>query len=482
VPAQIAVVSSPTRSANVLLALVCTAMFVLQLDFSIVNVALPTIQRELEFTPSELQWVVTGYAMTFGSLLLLGGRAGDLVGRRRLLVVGLVVFGAASLTSGLAQSSLMLVASRVVQGAGGAMVSPAALSLLTVHNPEGPARNRALGYWQAAAAGGASAGVVLGGVLTQFVSWRAIFLVNLPIVAVMLFLIPRVLEADRPVTGVRLDLAGAVVATGALAALIFGLSNGEQSGFASPDTVFALGAFVVLGVAFVIRERRAASPMIPRGILSGRTRRAGDGAMFLMGMVIVSYVYFGSLYLQRVLGFDPLITGVCFVPATGVVVLTSVFLSRRFLARAGVKAALVVGAALIGVGQFWLAHVTAGGSYEVNVLPGLLITSVGMGLALQAASVAATSGVSDRDQGLAGGLFNTSQQVGAAIGLALLATIAAAATASAHGSLSAGYRLAYLVASGIAGLAIVLVATQLNHAECQAEAARERQIPAIRQM
>jgi EmrB/QacA subfamily drug resistance transporter len=461
---------------------VCTAMFVLQLDFSIVNVALPTIQRKLAFTPAELQWVVTGYAMTFGSLLLIGGRAGDLFGRRRLLVVGLVVFGAASLSCGLAQSSLVLVASRVAQGIGGALVSPAALSLLTVHNPEGPARNRALGFWQAAAAGGATAGVVLGGVLTQFVSWRAIFLVNLPIVAVLLILIPAVLEADRPAPGPQLDLAGAVFATGALAALIFGLSNGEQAGFVSLETLLALAGVVVLGGMFVIAERRSASPMVPRGILSGRTRRAGDGSMLLMGMVVVSYVYFTSLYLQRVLGFDPVLTGLCFVPATAVIVLISTLLSRRILARLGVKNALIVGAACLGLGQFWLAHVTAGGSYEVNVLPGLLITSVGMGFAFPAASVAATSGVASQEQGLAGGLFNTSQQVGAAVGLALLATVAAAATTSAHGALAAGYRLAFLVASGIAVLALLVVATQLNRAECEQEAARQRQIPAIRQV
>jgi MFS family permease len=300
--------NTPSRtaaSAGALLALLCTAMFVLQLDFSVVNVALATIQRELDFTPAQLQWIVTGYALTFGSLLLLGGRASDFLGRRRVLIIGLLVFAAASLTSGLAQTSLLLILSRVVQGIGGALVSPAALSLLTVHFPEGPQRNRALGLWAAAAAGGASTGLVLGGVLTQFVSWRAIFLINIPIVATMLIVVPRVLPSDPPSGGTRLDIGGAVLGTGALATLIFGLSNGEQQSFTAIGTLLALIAFVVLGVLFVIAERQASSPLVPFSFLAVPTRRAGDGAMLLMGMIVVSYLYFASLYVQRVLGLDP---------------------------------------------------------------------------------------------------------------------------------------------------------------------------------
>ncbi|HEY1762010.1 MAG TPA: MFS transporter, partial [Acidimicrobiales bacterium] len=306
--------SSRPSSRNGLLALLCTAQLVLTLDFSIVNVALPTIQRELHFSSANLQWIVTGYALTFGSLLLLAGRAGDLLGRRRLLVIGLIVFVVSSLTCGLAQNSMMLVVSRIVQGIGGAMISPTALALLTTNNPEGPARNRALGLWQAAAAGGASLGVVLGGILVEYVNWRAIFLINVPIVAILLLFIPRTLGPSTPKTGVRLDYVGATLVTLSLASLIFGLSNGEDRGFTSVSTVVAGVAFVVLGAAFLIVERRVPSPMLPFAILASRTRRAADGAMLVMGTVVVAYVYFASIYLQRVLHFSPLVTGLCFIP------------------------------------------------------------------------------------------------------------------------------------------------------------------------
>jgi hypothetical protein len=296
-----------------------------------------------------------------------------------------------------------------------------------------------------------------------------------------LIAVPRVLAADRPSEGTQLDLGGAVLGTGALAALIYGLSSGEQQGFTAVGTVLALAGFVVLGASFVVVERHVASPLLPFSFLAAPTRRAGDGAMLLMGMIVVSYLYFASLYVQRVLGFDPLITGLSFLPSTGVIVVNSTFLARRFIARTSVKSTLITGLVSIGIGQFWLAHVVADGTYWFNVLPGLLFTSFGMGLAFPAASVGATAGTLPKDQGLASGLYNTSQQVGGAIGLALLATIAAAATASDHGALAPGYRLAYLVGTGIAGLAILLVATQLNAKKCQEEAALDRRLPAARQ-
>src|SRR5205823_1706881 len=254
------IVRRPAVSA---LALICAAQFVLQLDFSIVNVALPTIQRELGFVPADLQWVVTGYALTFGSLLLLGGRAGDLLGRRRLLVLGLLLFGLASLTCGLAISPLMLTLSRFVQGAGGAFVSPSALSLLTTSNAEGAARNRALSLWQASTAAGASTGVIAGGVLTQYLGWRAIFLVNLPIIAVLLLLIPRVIPDDKRTGRQRIDVLGAALVTASAAALIYGLSSGQQQGFGSLGTVLALVAAVLLALVFVLVERTTTAPMVP---------------------------------------------------------------------------------------------------------------------------------------------------------------------------------------------------------------------------
>jgi EmrB/QacA subfamily drug resistance transporter len=456
------------------LGLICAAQFVLQLDFSIVNVALPTIQRELGFAPADLQWVVTGYALTFGSLLLLGGRAGDLLGRRRLLVLGLLLFGLASLTCGLAISPLMLILSRFVQGAGAAFVSPSALSLLTTTNAEGAARNRALSLWQASTAAGASTGVIAGGVLTQYLGWRAIFLVNLPIIAVLLLLIPRVLSDDTSTARQRIDVPGAALVTASAVALIFGLSNGQQQGFGSPGTVLALVAAVLLAVVFVLVERTTAAPMVPFSYFSEPSHRAAVGAMVLMGAVLAAYVYFTSLYLQRVLGVSALLTGLALLPSTVTIVLMSTFATRRLLDRLGVKRMLLLGLTAMGLGLLVLSFVTAGGSYLVNVLPGVLLSALGLSVALPAASVGATTGVDRSEQGLAGGLLTTGQQIGAAVGLALLATLAAARTAQ-TGSLAAGYDFSFLVAIGLVLIAMVLVATQLNHQACQAELARQRQ-------
>jgi EmrB/QacA subfamily drug resistance transporter len=463
------------KRASFTLALICGAQFLLQLDFSIVNVALPAIERELGFAAAELQWVVTGYALTFGSLLLVGGRAADLLGRRALLELGLVLFALASLACGLAQSPLMLIVARFVQGAAGAMVSPAALSLLTTLYREGPERTRALGLWQAATAAGATTGIVAGGLLTQFVGWRAIFLVNPPLIAVMLVVVRRTVPAGRAEGSQRLDIPGAVLVTTSLGALIFGLSTGQQHGFGAPATIAALAAAVVLGACFIAIERRAAAPMLPLGIFAAPTRRAAAAAMLLTGAIVAAYVYFISLYLQRVLGFSPVATGLSLVPSTATLVLTTTFGTRRLLQRFGVKATLLAGLALTAAGQFWLAQIAAGGSYVVNVLPGLVLTALGVGCVFPTASVAITSGVEQRDQGLAGGLFTTCQQVGAATGLATLATVAAARTVHADGSLAAGYRLSFMIATGIALVAAAIVARQFNAATRQSELAREEE-------
>jgi MFS family permease len=438
---------------------ICAAQFVLQLDFSIVNVALPTIQRELGMAPAELQWIVTGYALTFGSLLLAGGRLADLLGRRRMLAAGLTVFAVASLACGLARWPVMLIVARMAQGAGGALASPAALSLLTTASPEGPARNRALALWQAATAGGATTGIIAGGLLTQYLGWRAVFLVNPPLIAALLAFVPRLPESAAAGGG-RIGVRGPVLVTAAIAALIYGLTEGQQRGFGSLASVSALAAAAALAAAFIYSERTVASPMIPPSFLSEPARRAAVAAMLLIGAVLAGYVYFISLYLQKVQGFSPVETGLALVPSTGTVILTSTLGTRRLLARLGARRALAAGLACMGGGQLWLAQADAGSSYAAGVLPGLILTALGVGVSLPAASVAITSGVRGRDQGIAGAMFTTGQQTGAAVGLAILATAAAARTAH-TGDLVAGYQLAFLIGACLALLGIVLVATQV---------------------
>jgi EmrB/QacA subfamily drug resistance transporter len=443
------------------LALVVAAQFVLQLDFSIVNVALPTIQQQLHFTPADLQWIVTGYALTFGSLLLFGGRLGDVVGRRTLLITGLVLFGVTSLSAGLAQSSLALIVSRFAQGASAAMVAPMALASVTDLYAEGPARVRALGIFQGATAAGATTGIVLGGILTQYVGWRAIFLVNPPIIAVLIFAMIRVLPRQgRKGTAPRLDIPGAVLATVSISSLILGLSEGQQRGFASPLTLAALILAVVLGVAFVVVQRRSRAPMVPLSVLADPTRRIALIVMLIMGAVVAGYVYFTSLYLQKVLHFSAILTGLALIPATATVMVVSILLTRRLLARFGTRSLLLAGLLSVGAGQLWLSQIDVSGTYAVNVLGGLLFTAFGMGLVFPTASVAVTAGMAPSERGLAGGLFATAQQVGQAVGLAALATIAAARTVNAHGSLVSGYQLSFLVSVGIVAVAFATVAVR----------------------
>ncbi len=463
-----------TRNVITVLTLASAAQFVLQLDFSVVNVALPTIQRQLAFAPAELQWIVTGYALTFGSLLLFGGRLGDLLGRRRLLALGLGGFAIASLTCGLSVSAPMLIGARLVQGAAAAFVSTSALALLAAGTPEGPVRTRALSLFQAATAAGASAGVVAGGVIVDFLGWRWIFLVNVPIAAALLLLIPSVIPNDSSTGRPRLDVLGAVLATASAAALIFGLSNGEQAGFVSVLTLVSLVAAVLLALAFVAVERRSSAPLLPFSYFRAPTHRAAIGATALVGAITVSYPYFVSLYLQNVLRYSPLLTGLSLLPSPVTVIVVTVFATRRLVDRLGVKWALLLGLSVMAIGQLWLAQLNLSGGYLVNVLPGQVLTATGVALSLPAASIGATSGVNASEQGVASGLFNSARQIGGAVGLAMLATVAAARTTE-TASLSAGYALSYLVASGFALLAALWVASRLSHAVCQAELARKRE-------
>jgi MFS family permease len=447
--------------------LVSAAQFTLQLDFSIVNVALATIQREFGVSAVDLQWIVTGYALPFGALLLLGGRLGDLTGHRRLLIGGLGLFGLTSLLAGLAPDSGVLIAARFAQGASAALVAPMALAAITDLFPDGPGRARALGIFQGATAAGASAGIVVGGILTEYAGWRAIFLVNPPVIAVLAAAMLRLLPRERPGGRGRaaavggLDVAGAVLVTASVAALIYGLSQGQQRGFAAPATVAALAAAAVLAAAFVFAERRVPAPMVPARVLAGPSRRAALGAMFLLASVVVGYVYFVTLYMQQVLHFSALRAGLGLLPSTLTVLVTSTWLARRLVARFGTRAVLAGGLVSIGLGQVWLAQLSVSGSYAVNVLPGVLLTSFGMGLLFPTIAVTVTSGVEPGDRGLAGGLLAASQQVGMAVGLAVLATVAAARSHAVTGpaavALVSGYRLSFWVAAGIAACALAVV-------------------------
>jgi EmrB/QacA subfamily drug resistance transporter len=457
------------RRLGLALFLVSAAQFTLQLDFSIVNVALATIQREFGVSAADLQWIVTGYALPFGALLLLGGRIGDLTGHRRLLVSGLTLFGLTSLAAGLAPDAGVLIAARFAQGASAALVAPMTLAAIADLFPDGPARARALGIFQGATAAGASAGIVLGGILTEYAGWRAIFLVNPPVIAVLIAAILRLLPRDRghaaagtgDVPGVRLDVAGAVLVTVSVAALIFGLSQGQQRGFGAAETIVALAAAAAAGAAFVVVERGVSAPMVPVRVLADPARRVALGAMFMVASVVVGYVYFVTLYMQKVLHFSALQAGLALLPATLTVLVTATWLARRLVARFGARAVLAGGLLSIGLGQVWLAQLTLSGSYLTHVLPGLVLTAFGMGLLFPTAAVAATSGVAPGDRGLAGGLLAAAQQVGMALGLAVLATIAAARTRAAHGTAAAalvsGYRLSYWIAAAIAACAIAVV-------------------------
>jgi EmrB/QacA subfamily drug resistance transporter len=453
--------SAPVRLA-LALGLVVAAQFVLQLDFSIVNIALPTIKRELDFASADLQWIVTGYALTFGSLLLFGGRVGDRAGHRRVLLIALAAFGVTSLVAGLSQWPLMLIVSRFCQGASAAFVAPQAVAIITNLFAEGPARTRALGIFQGATAAGASAGVVLGGLFTEFIGWRAVFLVNPPIIILLLITIRRVLPVSTRRMTARLDIAGAVLATASIAFLIFGLSQGQQYGFANAPALVALSVAVGLGVSFVLVQKRGKAPMVPLQVLADPARRAALSAMVLFGAVVVGYVFFTSLYNQLVLHFSPLDAGLAFIPATGTVMLTSTQLTRRMLHRFGVRRVLLTGLTITGLGQVWLHTISGSGSYQLNVLGGIMITAFGMGLVFPTVSVAVTSGVGPAERGLAGGLFVTAQQVGQAIGLAALATVATAVTNSHRGSLVDGYKAAFLVSIGISIVAVLIVAIQMR--------------------
>jgi EmrB/QacA subfamily drug resistance transporter len=451
------------------------AQFVLVLDVAIVGVALPSIRADLDLSPENLQLVVTTYALTFGGLLLLGGRIADLLGRRRVFVSGLALFTLASLACGLAGSEATLLAARLLQGGGAALVAPAALSLLTAIFPEGETRNRALGVWSAVAAGGGAAGLLLGGVLTDLAGWRWVFLVNVPVGIVVVAVARRVLPESRPAGTGRIDAAGAVAATAGLMALVYGLGRGGQEGFGDRLVLALLPASVALLAAFVAIERRAAAPLVPFGLFRLRTLVGANLATFLMSGVVLGVNFFLTLHFQEVLAYSPIETGLAFLPMTLVIGLAS-GAAARLVDRTGARPLLLGGMLALAGGSVLLSRLSADGSYAVDVLPGLLLVAVGLGPGFTIGTLAATAGVPAGQQGVASGVLNTSQQVGGAVGLAALAAVASAATGSAAGStpaaLTDGFAAAFLVAGGFAVIAAGAAGALVRERDCRAELAR----------
>jgi EmrB/QacA subfamily drug resistance transporter len=444
------------------LVLACVAQFMVILDVSVVNVALPSIRTGLGFTEQDLQWVVNAYTVTFAGFLLLGGRAADLLGRRRVFVGGLLLFALASLVGGVASSQAMLIAARAAQGIGGAVVSPASLSILTTTFKEGKERNRALGAWGAMGGAGGSAGVLLGGVLTETLSWRWILFINVPIgLAAAALSLRYVAEGRNPDRARGFDVAGATAATLGLIALVWAIVRTDVNGWASFQTlgVLALGLGLI-GVFIAIEGRFAAAPLMPLRIFASRMLSGANLTMFLLGAAMFGMWFFVSLYLQQVLGYSPLEAGLAFLPMTLSIVVGSMLASRA-VSRVGVRPLLATGMAIQAVGLILFSTVSATGSYLGDVLAPSLLVAIGIGLSFVPVTIAAVSGVAPSEAGLASGLVNTSRLMGGALGLAVLATLATSRAQSdlsahpvsahaLHTAMTDGYHLGFTVGAGFA--------------------------------
>lgn len=476
--------SAPTSPDRRWLALVllAAAQFVVVLDASIVNVALPSIGRDLSFSQDDLSWVINAYTLTFGGFLLLGGRLADLLGRRRMFMIGLVLFGAASFAGGIAQSAGWLVAARAVQGLGAALLSPAALSLLTTIFAEGKERNTALGVWGAVAGSGGAVGVLLGGMLTEWAGWEWVLFVNVPIVLAVVAFVPRLLPESRNEGARHFDVAGAVTITAGLSLLVYALVDANNAGWASTQTL-GLGAIALVLIAgFVLIELRTKAPLVPfPGIFRLRTITGINITALFVAMSLFSMFFFVSLYMQQVLGYDALKAGLSYLPLAGGIIL-SAGLASGLVTRFGFKPVLVAGLLLTAAGLVWFAQVSPNGTYLNDILGPSLLSAFGLGFAFVPMTIAAVAGVRPDEAGLASGLINTSQQVGGALGLAILAAVANGRTddvmAAARGDKSAlpaalteGFQSALTVGAGfaIAGaiLAMVLISgrTSREHRE-----------------
>ena len=469
---------SPPRNLNLALVVIALAQLMVVLDVAIVNVALPSIQRELHFAATDLEWVVNAYAIAFGGLLLFGGRTGDLFGRRRMFIIGALMFTAGSMAGGLATSSTFLIAARAAQGVGAAILAPTALSLLAATFRQGAQRNRALGVYSAVSAGGGGIGLLMGGVITNYLSWRWIMFVNVPIGLLLAFAAPRVLIRGEGKPG-RLDLPGALTVTAGVSLLVYGLARVATHDWSDNVTRAVLAIAVTLLVTFVALESRGRHPLMPLRIFANRNRSGAYGLSLAIGAALSGMLFLLTLFMQNVLGFSPLQAGFAFLPtALGVVV--GAGLTSRVIGRVGPRVPMTTGALLAATGMFWLSAVTVHAKYFADLLGPLVVLAIGLGMAFVSTSVSAISGVQPNESGLASALLNVGRQLGGSLGIAIMGTVATTVTrnqlatgpfthAAVNRALTTGFSAAFEIAGliALAGFVTALVAV------------RHRQSPAI---
>jgi EmrB/QacA subfamily drug resistance transporter len=451
------------------LALVCVAFFMTVLDVSIVTVALPSIAESLHLTDSTLQWVLTAYAITFGGFLLLGGRTCDLLGRRRMFMIGLALFTLSSLGCGLAGSTAELITSRAFQGVGAAIISPATLAIITTTFEEGAERNKALGIWGAMGGAGAAAGVLFGGILTRYLGWEWIFFVNVPVGALVLVATPfRVRESRAPLESRSFDLPGAVLVTAGTALLVFAISRAPTVGWATAQTIGLLvGSIVLLGL-FVAWEARTAAPLMPLSVFRIRSLAGANAVSVLMGGTIFANFFLLTLYVQDVLGYSALRTGLTFLATAGTTVVVA-GVAQAMTTKFGPRPVLVAGLVLLTAGMLYYAQIPVHGHFASDLLPGYLLVGVGLAAAFVSVSIAALAGVGPREAGLASGLLNASQQVGGALGVAIAGSVAVthadSLLSSGHSpaeAFTSGYALGFWVIAGFSAAAAVLAAVTIK--------------------
>jgi EmrB/QacA subfamily drug resistance transporter len=473
--------SAENRTRWLALLVLCLGDLMIVLDGTIVNVALPSIRDDLGFSETSLAWVVNAYLLTFGGFLLLGGRLGDLFGQRRMFLIGIALFTAASLACGLAQSQEFLIGARAVQGFGGALVSAVALSLTMTLFTEPAERAKAMGIFGFVLSGGGTAGVLLGGVLTDALDWHWIFLVNLPVGAAVFALSLRLLPSTPGhAAGGRIDFAGAITVTASLMLAVYAIVNGNETGWRTGETLGLLAGAVVLMAIFLTIEARIASPLMPLGLFRNRNVSTANGVGVLMAAGMFAWFFFSALYLQQILGYTPLEVGLAYLPAMVLWGGSSLLLSDRLVMRFGIRPPLIAGLGLMALGLLLFARTPVDGSFLVDVLPGTIALGLGAGIGFNPILLAAMSGVEPKDAGLASGVVNTSFMMGGAVGLAILASLAASRTGSddSLAALNDGYHAAFLLGAAFvlaaAGLAVALLratAAAPGHEHAGAEAA-----------